>query len=65
MANKTTTALTGRKEIQGFVGRSWETIKEWYFEDDFPMKMIKGRWESDKDLILSWRKEQIIKVDKA
>jgi len=55
--------LTGRDEIQAFVGRHWDVIKEWIDDDHFPARKIKGRWESDTDLILAWRKQQIMDVN--
>ena len=51
--------LTGRKQIQGFVGRAWEIIMRWVRDDGFPAKKIDGIWESDADLILEWRRKKI------
>ncbi len=51
--------LTGIKEIQGFVGRSWNTIRMWIAKKDFPAKKIDGVWESDTELIIEWRRKQI------
>jgi len=53
--------LTGSKEITGFVGRSWKIIYRWIKEKDFPAKKIDGVWESDTELILEWRTNQIMK----
>ena len=52
--------LTGSKEIQEFVGRSWAVIYKWTKERDFPARKIDGVWESDTELIMEWRKKQII-----
>lgn len=48
--------LVGRKEISGFVGRSWHTIRRWIDEDGFPAVKIDGVWESHADLVEEWRK---------
>ncbi|MBU0994878.1 MAG: hypothetical protein KJ737_20495 [Proteobacteria bacterium] len=53
--------LTGSKEIQGFVGRSWTIVYKWIKEKEFPAVKIDGIWESDSELILEWRKRQIMK----
>ena len=56
--------LTGRDEIENFVGRSWDrVIKGWIKDDSFPARKIQGRWESDMDLILAWRRRQIVDVN--
>ena len=55
--------LSGRKEIQNFTGRRWEIIQRWIMDENFPSKKLDGVWESDSDLILSWRREQIQKRD--
>ena len=54
--------LTGSKEIQSFVGRSWNVIYKWISEKKFPAVKIDGVWESDTELILEWRKKQIMKI---
>ena len=56
-----TKILTGRKQIQMFVGRAWEVILKWKRRDGFPMQKLDGVWESDTTLILEWRKGQILK----
>ncbi|MBU0994868.1 MAG: hypothetical protein KJ737_20445 [Proteobacteria bacterium] len=53
--------LTGSKEIQQFVGRSWTVIYKWIREMEFPAVKIDGIWESDSELILEWRKRQIMR----
>lgn len=53
--------LSGKKEIVGFMGRSWPVIKDFTEKMGFPMKKIAGRWESDKLLIDEWRRDQIVK----
>ena len=51
--------MTGRKQINVFVGRRWDVIRKWIDKKGFPAKKIDGIWESDSDLILAWRREQI------
>lgn len=51
--------LTGRKQIQKFVGRAWSVIRKWIDHDDFPAAKIEGVWESDVDMILEWRRTKI------
>ena len=55
------TILTGKKMITTYVGRSWVTIVKWIEEKDFPARKIDGVWESDTDLIIGWRKNEIRK----
>ena len=55
----TKTILTGRKEIQNFVGRRWEIIIRWINDQNFPARKIDGQWESDAELIVEWRKDRI------
>lgn len=52
--------LTGRKQIQLFVGRDWRLIMRWVSCMGFPARKIDGIWESDSDLIVAWRKDQIL-----
>ena len=54
------TSLVGRKEIVSFTGRSWNVIKNWIANDNFPAKKRDGRWESDKVLIINYRRQQIM-----
>ncbi len=51
--------LSGREEIQKFVERPWNIIERWIRERNFPAVKLDGRWESDAELIVSWRREQI------
>lgn len=53
------TSLVGRKEIVDFTGRSWAVIVKWIDHDNFPAKKQEGRWESDKTLIMDWRRQRI------
>lgn len=53
------TSLVGRREIIGFTGRSWAVIQKWIDSANFPAKKQDGRWESDKTLIVSWRRRRI------
>jgi hypothetical protein len=55
------TILTGRKQIMNFVGRSWPTIQKWIDEDGFPARKLDGVWEADGDLVIEWRRRQIVK----
>ena len=54
-----TTTLVGRKDIIKFTERSWKVIKRWINTRGFPAVKVDGRWESDKDLIREWRKDQL------
>jgi len=54
--------LTGRKQIQDFVGRPWRIITSWVEKEGFPAAKIDGRWESDGELIRAWRRSKIEKV---
>lgn len=54
--------LVGKKAICAFCGRSWQVVKGWIEREGFPAKKMEGVWESDKDLISSWRKDQILKT---
>lgn len=56
--------LTGRKRIQAFVGRSWQTVLRWIDEEGFPARKLDGIWESDVELVLEWRQKQILKEGK-
>jgi hypothetical protein len=65
------TALSGIKEITAFCGsiglpRSDVSILKLHHEEGLPMKKLGGIWESDKDLIVEWRKRRIndMTVDK-
>lgn len=51
----------GSKEIQEYVGRSWTIIYKWIKEKEFSAVKIDGIWESDTELILAWRTNQIMK----
>jgi len=61
MQKRGQTILTGKKMITAYVGRSWTTIRKWAQERNFPARKIDGVWESDTDLIIRWRKEEIQK----
>ena len=54
--------LVGIKAIRAFVGRSWKTISGWIETQDFPAIKVDGVWESDRELILQWRKRRIEKA---
>jgi predicted DNA-binding transcriptional regulator AlpA len=53
------TALVGMKEISRYTSRSEATILALIRDADFPAVKIRGGWESDSDLIDTWRREQI------
>jgi hypothetical protein len=52
-------ALSGMKVISEYVRRSPSTVLSWIRELGFPARKIGGIWESDKELIDQWRKDQI------
>jgi len=51
--------LSGMKEICNHLNRSEPTVLTLIRDYAFPAKKVLGVWESDTDLIDSWRKEQI------
>lgn len=52
------TILSGRDQIQKFLGRSWKTVRAW-IDMGAPIAKLDGRWESDKEQLLEWRRSQI------
>ncbi|MBI9077950.1 MAG: hypothetical protein JEZ02_21300 [Desulfatibacillum sp.] len=52
------TILSGRDQIQKFLGRSWKTVRAW-INMGAPIAKLDGRWESDKEQLLEWRRSQI------
>jgi hypothetical protein len=58
-ARQVSTILTGKKQIQAFVGRSWGTIMKWVAEDEFPAVKLDGVWSSDALLITDWIRKKI------
>ncbi len=52
--------LTGRKEILQYTRRSWQTVKHWINEEEFPACKLDGVWESSTDLIDDWKKDKIL-----
>jgi hypothetical protein len=56
--------LTGRKEIQNFCKRSWDTILDWIRKRGFPAAKVDGVWEADAHAIIEWRRK-IIAEEKA
>lgn len=52
--------LKGKEAISAFVGRSWKVVHEWIRERDFPARKINGVWESDPQLIVEWRRREIL-----
>ena len=54
--------LQGMKEICAYVNRSETTVLSWIRNLEFPASKLNGGiWESDKEAIDKWRKEQIEK----
>ena len=53
--------LSGMKNICQYCNRSESTILMWIRALEFPAAKFSGSWESDTDLIDSWRKEKIRK----
>ena len=53
------TALVGMKQICDYYGRSEASILRLILNDGFPASKVLGVWESDKELIDQWRKENI------
>lgn len=51
--------LSGMKEICNYVRRSEATVLDWIKNMDFPAKKLSGIWESDRELIDDWRRNQI------
>jgi len=52
--------LIEKRAICKFVGRGWATVENWILNENFPARKIAGRWESDTELILAWRRKQIM-----
>lgn len=58
------TALSGMKAIQEFcrtigLPSSESTVINFILSEDFPAKKLGGIWESDKELIVEWRKKRL------
>lgn len=58
------TALSGMKAIQSFCGSiglksSEVSVIDMIKNEEFPAKKLGGIWESDKELIVKWRKDRI------
>ena len=51
--------LAGIKEIAQHMRRSENTVLKWHREYGLPMCKIGGTWESDTDLIDSWRRDLV------
>lgn len=53
--------LSGMKQIAGYFGYSEATILKLIQESGFPARKISGGiWESDKEMIDQWRRDQIL-----
>jgi len=60
----TGTALSGMKAIREFCGsiglpRTEASIIQLKLQCGFPMKKLLGNWESDKEMIVEWRKKYV------
>ena len=60
----TGTALSGMKAIREFCGsiglpRTETSILQLKLQCGFPMKKLLGSWESDKEMIVEWRKKYV------
>jgi len=58
------TALSGAKAIVEFCAsillpRQWDSILRLHIQEGFPLVKIGGVYESDKDLIIKWRKDKV------
>lgn len=58
------TALSGMKAIQEFcrtigLPSAESTVINFILSEEFPAKKLGGIWESDKDLIVEWRKKRL------
>jgi hypothetical protein len=54
--------LQGRDAIAEFTGRRWAVILRWIREKGFPATKLGGVWESEREMITQWRREQIRKA---
>ena len=54
-------SLVGKQEIKAYTRRSWQTIQAWIDTENFPARKIGGVWESNKDLVDEWRRNNILK----
>ena len=59
MTKKTTNTLLGMKEIAAYTGRDRATIMKWINDENFPAIKVDGRWESNTDLIDTYRQQRI------
>jgi hypothetical protein len=62
----TDTALSGAKAILEYCSsillpRQWDSILKLHIQEEFPLTKIGGTYESDKDLIIEWRKNRVAK----
>ncbi|MFP4475032.1 MAG: hypothetical protein ACLFOY_05695 [Desulfatibacillaceae bacterium] len=53
-----TEVVQGRKEIMALLNRSWTVVLRW-IEAGAPIASIDGKWEADRESLLSWRREYI------
>ena len=47
------------KEIAAYTGRDRATIMKWINDENFPAIKVDGRWESNTDLIDTYRQQRI------
>jgi len=53
--------LSGMKEICNFVNRSESTVLDLIRLENMPAGKVGGIWESDTELIDTWRQKQIMR----
>lgn len=61
---KTGSSLSGMKAIRDFnrsinLASSEASVIQMIRDEEFPAKKLGGIWESDKDLIIAWRKNRL------
>lgn len=59
MTQDTDSRLIGMREIARYCQTSDRTVRYWIEEYGFPAASLCGRWESDKELVLDWRRMAI------
>ncbi|CAG36306.1 hypothetical protein [Desulfotalea psychrophila] len=57
---KNGTILVGMDQITAYAGRNKETIRQAIVSRGFPAVKVRGRWESNSQLIEEWQRKQIV-----
>jgi len=62
---KTGSALSGMTAIRDFnrsinLASSEASVIQMIRDEEFPAKKLGGIWESDKDMIIAWRKSRLV-----